>query len=289
MGEIKPYGDSTNDGLVQLSFTLPMAASQRARQAALELAKKMGFKRPQVVHVQPIGPGFTFFILYGATVHSVDPETLAVEERDFPLLSHREVNRLIREHLRRQLVVVGACTGTDAHTVGLDAILSLKGFAGDHGLEYFPEIRVVNLGSQVSPAEVVEAARENRADAVLISQVVTQRDAHIYHLQAVRAALEAAGLRDGVMLIGGGPRFSPEQASALGYDRLFGPGTKPSEVASYLAWELARRAAPAPEVGRSEPVHPARGMGARSSGPANAGPPPSEAGGPADASAGGAL
>ena len=246
MSAVRPYGDSTDDGMVQLSFTLPVEESELARQSALTLARKMGFERPQVVHMKAMGPRFTFFVVYGSSSHSVDPDELEIAERDFPELSYEEVNRIIREELKRRLVVVGACTGTDAHTVGLDAILSMKGYAGDHGLEYFPEIEVVNMGSQVTPAEIVDAVRRVSADAVLISQVVTQRDAHILHLREVRDALEAAGERDRVVLVGGGPRFTPEQAAELGYDRIFGRGTKPSEVAAYLAWATTgRRALPA--------------------------------------------
>ena len=238
---VKPYGDASDDGLVQLSFTLPIEEGERARQSALELTRKMGFDSPQVVHMKAMGPDFTFFVVYGATAHVVDPDSIDIPERDFPELAYPEVNRIIREKLKRRLVVVGACTGTDAHTVGLDAILSMKGFAGDKGLEYFPEMHVVNMGSQVEPAEIVGAVRVEKADAVLVSQVVTQRDAHIHHLTEVREALVEAGERDRVILVGGGPRFSPEQASDLGYDRIFGRGTKPSEVASYLAWAIANR------------------------------------------------
>jgi beta-lysine 5,6-aminomutase beta subunit len=238
---IRPYGDSTNDGLVQVSFTLPITDSERALAAALDLATKMGLRRIQVVHHKPMGPNFTFFIVYGSVEHWVSPHELVVEERGFPTFSYQDVNRLIREHLKRQLVIVGACTGTDAHTVGLDAILSMKGFAGDHGLEYFPEMRVVNMGAQVQPSEIVETVKAEKADAVLISQVVTQRDAHLLHLRQVREALDAAGEREGLLLVGGGPRFNPEQAAELGYDRIFGRGTRPSDVASYLAWETQRR------------------------------------------------
>ncbi|HYI44631.1 MAG TPA: OAM dimerization domain-containing protein [Actinomycetota bacterium] len=243
MTAIKPYGDATDDGMVQLSFTLPIAAGERASRSALELAQTMGFTRVQVVHMKAMGPDFTFFVVYGATEHSVDPATISVVERDFPDLSYQEVNRMIQKRLNRRLVVVGACTGTDAHTVGLDAILSMKGFAGDHGLEYFTGFDVVNMGAQVAPEDVAAAATSNQADAVLISQVVTQRDAHIHHLSEVRAALEEAGVRDRVLLIGGGPRFNPDQAGELGYDRIFGRGTKPSEVASYLAWAVDKGAA----------------------------------------------
>lgn len=238
---IKPYGDATDDGLVQVSFTLPVGESERALAAALDLAAKMGLKRAQVAHSKAMGPDFTFFIVYGSVEHWVYPSELEIKERDFPTFSYQDVNRLIRERLKRQLVVVGACTGTDAHTVGLDAILSMKGFAGDHGLEYFPEMRVVNMGAQVQPREIVETVKNEKADAVLISQVVTQRDAHLLHLREVRDALVAAGERDGLLLVGGGPRFNPEQAQELGYDRIFGRGTRPSDVASYLAWAIAQR------------------------------------------------
>ena len=240
MAEIRPYGDTTGDGMMQLSFTLPMEASDRARAAALELTSKMGFERAQVVHMKAMGADFTFFVVYAATKLSVDPDRLVVEERAFPLLSYAQVNQAIRESLKRPLVVVGACTGTDAHTVGLDAILSMKGYAGDHGLEYFTEMKVENLGAQVTPRQIVETVMAEDADAVLISQVVTQRDAHLMHLKEVREALEEAGLRDRVILVGGGPRFSPEQTDELGYDRIFGRGTLPSEVASYLVSQLDR-------------------------------------------------
>ena len=241
MAHIRPYGDWTDDGKVQVSFTLPIEAGERARQSALRLASQMGFTQALVAHMKPMGPKFTFFILYGSIKHSVDPDEIEITERAYPELTYQEVNHLIFERLKRQLVVVGAATGTDAHTVGLDAILSMKGYAGDHGLEYFHEMRVFNLGSQVTPDEIVEVVRREDADAVLISQVVTQRDAHIHHLHEVREALEGAGLRDQLILVGGGPRFSPEQAAELGYDHIFGRGTKPSEVASYLAWTAVSR------------------------------------------------
>lgn len=239
MSRIKPYGDWTGDGKVQLSFSLPLSAGERARQAAIALLGEMGFEQPMIVHMKPMGEGFTYFIAYGATRHEVDPDVLDVAERAFPLLPAERIDLMIRTHLKRPLVVVGACTGTDAHTVGLDAILSMKGFAGDKGLEHYHEMSVHNLGSQVDPEEIVAAVGEHGADAVLVSQVVTQRDAHIKHLIEVRVALGSAGLREGLLLVGGGPGFTPDQAVELGYDHIFGRGTKPSEVASYLAWAIS--------------------------------------------------
>jgi beta-lysine 5,6-aminomutase beta subunit len=232
---VRPYGDTTGDGMVQLSFTLPVPHGRRAEGAALQLAGKMGLSPALVVHAKPIGPEHTFFVVYGSVTHLVDLDAVQVTERDFPLLTAKEVNSAVRSLLARPLVVVGACIGTDAHTVGIDAILNIKGFAGEKGLEYYSEIEVVNLGAQVLVPELVEAARAARADAVLVSQVVTQRDAHLHNTMQMSAAFREAYPSDQVpLLVVGGPRFEEGSAERLGVDRIFGKGTTPSEVASYL-------------------------------------------------------
>src|SRR5207302_10123464 len=146
-----------------------------------------------------------------------------------------EVNLRIRSALGRKLVVVGACIGTDAHTVGIDAILNVKGHAGEKGLEYYREMRVVNLGAQVLVPDLVSRARAEHADAVLVSQVVTQRDAHLHNTREMSAAFREAlpaGRRP--LLVVGGPRSDELMAGELGVDRIFGRGTTPREVASYL-------------------------------------------------------
>jgi beta-lysine 5,6-aminomutase beta subunit len=231
---IRPYGDTTGDGMVQTSFTLPMPPGPKAEGAAMQLANKMGIEPAMVVHSHGIGSEFTFFVVYGSVKHVVDLDAVTVVEREYPLLSPAEVNGEVRKVLRRKLIVVGGCIGTDAHTVGIDAILNMKGFAGEKGLEYYRELRVVNLGAQVTVPELVKRARTEKADAVLVSQVVTQRDAHILNTQEMSAAFrEAMGDRRPV-LIAGGPRFDPMMADHLGVDRVFSRGTTPGEVASYL-------------------------------------------------------
>jgi beta-lysine 5,6-aminomutase beta subunit len=228
---VRPYGDTTGDGMVQVSFTLPVAAEKRAEGAALQLAAKMGIDPAMVVHTRPMGDGFTFFVVYGRCNHLVDLAAVTVVERDFPLLPAGQVN-----------AVVGACIGTDAHTVGIDAILNLKGIAGEKGLEYYRELRVVNLGAQVSVPELVAAARAEKADAVLVSQVVTQRDAHLHNTREMTAAFrEALPAQKRPLLVVGGPRFDESMAADLGVDRIFGRGTTPREVASYLVDALVTR------------------------------------------------
>jgi len=241
---VRPYGDTTGDGMVQVSFTLPLPHDKRAEAAAVRMAQAMGMEPALLVHAKAIGPHFTFFILYGPVRHLVDIRDIELVEREFDLLTAKDVNQAIRKHLRRRLVVVGACIGTDAHTVGIDAILNIKGFAGEKGLEYYREIAVHNLGAQVLIPELVATAKEVRADAVLISQVVSQRDAHIHNTTAMSAAFREAFPAGAVPhLIVGGPRFEEKAAASLGVDRVFGRGTTPGEVASYLVHALVQPSA----------------------------------------------
>ena len=240
-GIVRPYGDTTGDGRVQVSFTLPVPFGDEAERAlaegaALQLAGKMGLDPAMVVHAKGMGPDFTFFIVYGRVSHLVDLSAITVAEREFPVLPAAEVNLRIRSALGRKLVVVGACIGTDAHTVGIDAILNVKGHAGEKGLEYYREIRVVNMGAQVAVPDLVARAMAEHADAVLVSQVVTQRDAHLSNTREMSAAF--SGLQRPLLVVGG-PRFDPSAAHDLGVDKIFGRGTTPGEVASYLVHALA--------------------------------------------------
>ncbi len=238
---LRPYGDTTGDGMVQVSFTLPLPHDKRAEGAAAQLANKMGIQPALVVHAKAMGPEFTFFVVYGRVNHLVDVSKVEVIERDFPLLTPREANLILKKKLRRRLVVVGACIGTDAHTVGIDAILNIKGFAGEKGLEYYRELRVVNMGAQVSVPELVSRAQVEEADIILVSQVVTQRDAHILNTKEMSAAFrEAYPAVNRPLLIVGGPRFEERQAAELGVDRVFTRGSTPGEVASYLIHAFLR-------------------------------------------------
>ena len=251
MNLVRAYGDTTGDGMVQLSFTLPVPAGPRAEAAAAAFAAKMGLDPALVVHAKGVGPDFTFFVVYGRSSVVVNLDAVHVPEREFPLLSTKEINLILRSRLGRRMVLVGGTVGTDAHTVGLDAILNVKGFAGEKGLEHYREMRVVNLGAQVDAADLVNRALAESADAILVSQVVTQRDAHLQHVREVADALAArwpaGGHRRRPLLVVGGPRFDPAQAGELGVDRVFAKGTTPREVASYLVHALV---APAAAVAR---------------------------------------
>ena len=238
---VRPYGDTQNDGKVQLSFTLPVPWSEAADEAARQLAVKMGLRDVQVVDGRPIATGFSFFVLYASTPQSVDVDAVTVPFTGAHALSMEEVDALVRDRIGRKVRVAGACIGTDAHTVGIDAILNMKGYKGDYGLERYREFETFNLGSQVAVEELVAFAKERRIDALLASQAVTQKGSDIKNFTALSELLEAEDVRDKVVLICGGPRVTNLLASELGYDAGFGRGTLPSQVAAFVAVTLAER------------------------------------------------
>ena len=239
--KVKPYGDTMNDGMVQMSFTLPVPAGDEANEAAKQLAKEMGLDEPNVVFFKDLGVDFTYFIVYGKCQHTVDYSSIKVPKVEGEVMDRLECEKYIKENIKRDVVIVGACTGTDAHTVGIDAIMNMKGFHGHFGLERYKGIEAHNMGSQVPNEELVAKAIELKADAILVSQVVTQKDVHIKNLTELVELLEAEGLRDKVILCCGGPRVSHELAQELGYDAGFGPNTYAEHVASFVLTEIVRR------------------------------------------------
>lgn len=238
---IKPYGDTMNDGKTQLSFTLPVPCNDEAIEAAKQLMRKMGFENPQVVYYKELTKGFTFFNCYGVCTHTVDHTAISVPKVESTVWDMKETDDFIKEQIGRKIVVIGASTGTDAHTVGIDAIMNMKGYAGHFGLERYEMFEALNMGSQVLNEDFIAKAIELKADALLVSQTVTQKDVHIKNLTELVEMLEAEGLRDKVILICGGPRVSHELAKELGYDAGFSMNSYADDVGSYIAQELQRR------------------------------------------------
>jgi beta-lysine 5,6-aminomutase beta subunit len=238
---VKPYGDTMNDGKVQLSFTLPVPWSEAADEAARQLIGKMGFTDVQVVEGRAIATGFSFFVAYASTPQAIDVAGVKAPSARTHTMSMEEVDAFVDERIGRKVRIAGACIGTDAHTVGIDAILNMKGYKGDYGLERYHSFETFNLGSQVAPEDLVRFTKERDVDAILASQVVTQKGSDVKNFTELAELMEAEGLRDRVVLICGGPRVTNLMASELGYDAGFGRGTLPSEVAAFVAVTLAGR------------------------------------------------
>jgi len=239
--KVKPYGDTMNDGKMQMSFTLPVPACDEAVEAAKQLLKKLGLENPQVVFFKELSEGFTFFNCYGDCTQSVDYTSIHVPKVESSKMDMHETDQYIREHIGRKIVVIGASTGTDAHTVGIDAIMNMKGYAGHYGLERYEMIDAYNLGSQIPNDEFITKAIELKADVLLVSQTVTQKDVHIGNLVELIEMLEAEGLRDKLLVVCGGPRITHELARELGYDAGFGMNAYADDVASFIATQIAKR------------------------------------------------
>ena len=239
--KIKPYGDTMNDGKVQLSFTLPIKDDERGEEAARQLAKKMGLEDVNVAYHRALDKEFTYYIVYGSCTHTINYTDIHVQTVESDVMDMHQVDDFIREHFGRKIVVVGASTGTDAHTVGIDAVMNRKGFAGHYGLERYDMIEAYNLGSQVPNEEFLEKAKELHADVLLVSQTVTQKDVHIHNLTNLVELLEAEEMRDKYILICGGARITHELAKELGYDAGFGAGKFAEDVASFAVTDMVKR------------------------------------------------
>lgn len=248
---VRPYADQLDDGLIQLSFTLPIASTPAAGKAALKLAQAMSIVSAEVVHQEPLTDDFTYFLIYGRCLHSVDYTALEHDGSEPLSMSEAEVEAYAAAYVGRTIVVVGASTGTDTHSVGIDAMLNLKGFDGSHGLEAYAAFETHNLGSQVSNGDLLARAIELNADAILVSQTVTQQNLHLHTLTELVEMIEAEGLRDRLIAVCGGPRISPELAKELGFDAGFSKGTYPHHLASYLVREVAVRSCAAPQSAAS--------------------------------------
>ena len=241
LARLKPYGDTMNDGKVQVSFTLPVPDDEKGMEAARTLARQMGLSEPSVAYALALEKEFTFYVVYGSCAHSVDYTKIKVHAVEDATMDMHEVDEFIRENIGRKIVFVGASTGTDAHTVGIDAIMNRKGFAGHYGLERYDMIEAHNLGSQVPNEEFLKKAEELRADVLLVSQTVTQKDVHIINLAELIELAEAEGVRGKYIMCCGGARITHELAKELGFDAGFGAGKYADDVASFAVKELVRR------------------------------------------------
>lgn len=239
--KLLPYGDTTNDGAIQFSFTLPVEPSPKAREAATQLLKEWGFFDVKIAHMSKVGVNYSFFVVFARTQKGIDFTKVEVPELSTEKRNYKEIDKLIAAELKHPIRVVGACTGYDAHTVGLDAILNMKGFDGDIGLERYKGFKCVNMGSQVPTDELIDRAVKEKADAILLSKIITQKDIHITDMRELMSKLKKRGLERKFILVAGGPRVTHKLAVELGFDAGFTIGTRPSDVANFILERMLER------------------------------------------------
>ncbi|MCL1948338.1 MAG: methylaspartate mutase subunit S [Turicibacter sp.] len=123
--------------------------------------------------------------------------------------------------------------GSDVHAVGnkiLYHVFTENGFL------------VTNLGVMVSQEEFIEAAIEAAADAIIVSSLYGHGE---LDCRGFRDKCQEAGL-DGILLYVGGNIVVGKQSfdevkrrfMAMGFDRVFPPGTSPEEAVVCLREDL---------------------------------------------------
>ena len=132
------------------------------------------------------------------------------------------------EQTRKKVLVLGVI-GADVHAVGNKILYHAFTDAG---------FEVINLGVMVSQEEFISAAIESNADAIVISSLYGQGE---LDCRGMREKCNEAGLGNIPLLVGGNiviGKQSFEEVErrflAMGFDRVFPPGTAPETTIQAL-------------------------------------------------------
>ena len=123
----------------------------------------------------------------------------------------------------RKIRVLVAKPGLDGHDRGAKVVAAALRDAG---------MEVIYTGLHQTPEMIAQAALEEDADVIALSSL---SGAHMTLFPRVLAALKEKGLKN-VLVIGGGiiPAPDVEKLEAMGFGRLFGPGTSTRDIADYI-------------------------------------------------------
>ncbi|MDD2716052.1 MAG: D-ornithine 4,5-aminomutase subunit OraE [Candidatus Wallbacteria bacterium] len=222
---LKPEVEWHGDGIVTVSIFLP-EREEVAREAALEIGRKMNLMDPQVIHTQVLHPAEgTYLEIKGVVPFAVDKTKLKIPQK-VELLSDAVIET---ETKKRKLKVVGGTVGEDEHSVGMQEILNIKhGGIEKYGFECH------YLGTSVSIEKMINAAIETGASIIMISTIITHNDVHVSNMKKLHNLCIERGIRDRVFLIAGGTQVTDEAARECGMDAGFGRGTKGNMVASFI-------------------------------------------------------
>ncbi len=231
-GLLRPEVEKHGDGVVCVTLFLP-ERPELARAAALELARRMGLREPEVIHARVLHPAEgSVFELRGILDEAVRVSELVVPQHE-ARLPHEAIEAWVRP---RNLHVVAATVGEDEHSVGLQEILDIK----HGGIERYG-FRTHYLGTSVDLEALLEAAAAHDACAVLISTIVTHHDIHREMMTRLATLAEARGVRERLLLVAGGTQVTDALAQECGMDAGFGRGTTGQDVASFVVRRLQER------------------------------------------------
>ncbi|KAB3527650.1 D-ornithine 4,5-aminomutase subunit OraE [Alkaliphilus serpentinus] len=222
---IKPEVEWLADGTVQVELFLP-TTKRTAEFAAIQFAKKMNLKDPEVIHLEVLHPSEgTRVQVKGKVEFDLDITTLDIPEEP-EVLSDEE---LWEEMEKIPMKVVAATVGQDEHSVGLREVIDIK----HGGIEKWG-IEVEYLGTSCPIEKLVDAAIEVNADGILASTIISHDDIHYKNMKRIHEYCVEKGIRDKMIIACGGTQVTPEIAVQQGVDAGFGRGTKGVHVATFF-------------------------------------------------------
>ena len=231
---LKPEAEWAGDGVVLLQFVVP-DCEDVAREAALEMGRKMGLADPEIVNLQILHPSEGCFVeVKGKVGFDVRKSALKIPPKEV-MLSEDEIRAAVK---KVGLKVVAATVGEDEHSVGLREILDIKhGGIEKYGVKYS------YLGTSVPVGKLVDAAIETGAQAILISTIISHNDVHRQNMRKLAELCREKGIRDKVVLVAGGTQVNRDMAAETGLDATFGRGTKGIHVVDAIVKALKARGA----------------------------------------------
>jgi len=134
--------------------------------------------------------------------------------------------------MNKKKLIIGVI-GDDVHAVGNKILYHAFTTAG---------FEVINLGVMVSQEEYIEAALETDAGAILVSSLNGHGE---LNCQGFRDKCNEAGLKNILIYVGGNIVVGKQdfvevekRFKAMGFDRVFGPGTSPESAIKALQEDL---------------------------------------------------
>ncbi|MBF0104476.1 MAG: hypothetical protein HQM16_04010, partial [Deltaproteobacteria bacterium] len=104
-GKIKAFGSREGDGGIRLQFVLPVAKNETGVIAARIFCEQMGLKKITVAHMESLGRGLTSFLIGAQSESEVDVSKIVEPLYEHPTYSFDEVNTLIKNRIKRKVVV----------------------------------------------------------------------------------------------------------------------------------------------------------------------------------------
>ena len=229
---VRPETEWAGDGTVLLQLMIPESEAL-AREAGLEVARKLGLQDPQVINLMVLQPAEGCFVeVKGRVDFDIDKTTLKIPPK-VELLSEEELRAAVK---KVGLTVVAATVGEDEHSVGMREILDIKhGGIEKYGVKYH------YLGTSVPISKLIDAAIETGAHAILISTIISHNDTHRTQMKKLAELCQEKGIRDKMILIAGGTQVTGDMAAETGLDATFGRGTKGIQVVDAMVKNLKAR------------------------------------------------